>query len=476
VKEAGTNVAPELAAAYADAFAAYLADRGERELGAAYDIGRQAVAAHLSVLDLAEAHHAALQRAIADGSGPPADTLQAGADFLRESLSIFESVHRGYREVQEVARIEHEHVEQLRALADASVALNSSLTVEEILQLTADAARMLIRGQRATVAIFAPDPRLRPLTATSPPLPAEGEAEPARLTARLTGRGRELGMLEVLDGHSRDFSERDDTVLTQLAQLASVAISNAQLYERERTIAQTLQRSLRPGGLPDVPGLSAAVRFRPAGESVELGGDFYDLFEAGGGAWAALIGDVQGKGPDAAAVTALARHTLRAGAVYEQRPSGVLALLHRALREQRSDGRFCTVAHAHLRIGKGRLQVELACGGHPLPLVVHPSGHVEPVGRLGTLLGTDIEPQLYDVTVELREGDVLLLYTDGVTEVRRRRREVFGLAQLTELLSTCGALPPDAVADRVEAAVIEASEGRLRDDMAILAFGPTRRG
>jgi serine phosphatase RsbU (regulator of sigma subunit) len=476
VKEAGTNVAPELAAAYADAFAAYLADRGERELGAAYDIGRRAVAAHLSVLDVAEAHHAAIRQALSDGGGAPEDTLQAGADFLRESLSIFESVHRGYREVQEVARIEHEHVEQLRALADASVALNSSLTVEEILQLTADAARTLIRGTRSTVAIFAPDPRLRPLTATSPPLPAEGEPEPARLTARLTGRGRELGVLEVLDVQARDFSERDDTVLTQLAQLASVAISNAQLYERERTIAQTLQRSLRPGGLPDVPGLSAAVRFRPAGESVELGGDFYDLFEAGGGAWAALIGDVQGKGPDAAAVTALARHTLRAGAVYERRPSGVLALLHKALREQRSDGRFCTVAHAHLRIGRGRVQVELACGGHPLPLVVHPDGLVEPVGRLGTLLGTDIEPQLYDVSVELREGDVLLLYTDGVTEVRWRRREVFGLAQLSELLSTCGALPPDAVADRVEAAVIAASEGRLRDDMAILAFGPTLLG
>ena len=164
MKEAGTHVAPELAAAYADAFAAYLADRGERELGAAYDIGRQAVAARLSVLDLAEAHHAAVRQALADGGGPPADTLQAGADFLRESLSIFESVHRGYREVQEVARIEHEHVEQLRALADASVALNSSLTVEEILQLTADAARTLIGGTRATVAIFAPDPRLRPLT------------------------------------------------------------------------------------------------------------------------------------------------------------------------------------------------------------------------------------------------------------------------------------------------------------------------
>jgi serine phosphatase RsbU (regulator of sigma subunit) len=473
MKEGGTNVAPELAVRYADAFAAYLAARGERELGAAYDLGREAVAARLSVLDLAEAHHSAVRLAMAVSSAGADETLRAAEEFLRESLSIFESVHRGYSEVREVARLEHEHVEQLRALADASVALNSSLTVEEILQLTADAARSLIGGLRATVTIFAPDARLRPLTATSPPLPVEAGPAPSRLTARLTARERELGMLEVLDALERDFSARDESVLTQLAHLASVAISNAQLYERERTIAQTLQRSLRPGALPDVPGLSAAVRFRPAGESVELGGDFYDLFEAGGGAWAALIGDVQGKGPDAAAVTALARHTLRAGAVYEQRPSGVLALLHKALREQRSDGRFCTVAHAHLRIGRNRVQVELSCGGHPLPLVVHADGRVEPVGRLGTLLGTDIEPQLHDVSVELEAGAVLLLYTDGVTEVRVHRREVFGLPQLTKLLGTCAGLPPDAVADRVEAAVLAASGGRLRDDMAILALGAT---
>jgi hypothetical protein len=470
--EGGSNGTPDLSASYAAAFTAYLADRGETQLGAAYDLGRQAVAAHLSVLDLAEAHHAALRAALGDGGRPPEATLQAAADFLRESLSIFESVHRGYSEVREVARIEHEHVEQLRSLADVSVALNSSLTVEEILQLTVDAARDLIGSARATIAIFAPDPRLRPLTATSPTQPTSGGAGPVRMTAQLTGRGSELGMLEVVDLHERAFSERDETILTQLAQLASVAISNAQLYERERTIAQTLQRSLRPGGVPEVPGLSAAVRFRPAGEGVELGGDFYDLYEAGGGAWAALIGDVQGKGPDAAAVTALARHTLRAGARYERSPSGVLALLHKALREQRTDGRFCTVAHAHLRLGDGRMHVDLACGGHPLPLVIHPDGLVEPVGRLGTLLGTDIEPQLYDVTVELSAGDVLLLYTDGVTEVRRRRREVFGLAELSDLLSRCGGLPPDAVADRVEAAVLAASEGRLRDDMAILALGP----
>jgi serine phosphatase RsbU (regulator of sigma subunit) len=458
---------------YREAFAAYLSNRGEQALGAAYDLGREAVAAHLSVLDLADAHHDALRAALADGP-PSEDALEAAEEFLRESLSTFETVHRGYLEVQEVARLEHEHVEQLRALADASVAINLSLTVEEILQLTADTARRIVGVARATVAILAPDPRLRPLTATSPPRLGGGEMEPSRLSARLTGRGRELGMLEVIDAHDREFNARDHAILTQLAQLASVAISNAQLYERERTISRTLQRSLRPGGLPIVSGLSAAVRFHPAGEGIELGGDFYDLFAAGDGAWTALIGDVQGKGPDAAAVTALARHTMRAAAAYESRPSGVLALLHRALRDQSGDeGRFVTVCYAHLRVARERISLELTCGGHPLPLVIHPDGRVQPVGRLGTLLGSDIEPLLTDVAVQLNAGDVLLLYTDGVTEVRRRRREVFGHRPQVALLETCAGLPPDAVADRVENAVMTASEGRLRDDMAILAFGPT---
>jgi serine phosphatase RsbU (regulator of sigma subunit) len=470
------GAAGALADRYALAFAAYLADRGERGLGAAYALGREAVASQLSVLDVAEAHHAALTAALAAPDGvAPDDTVRAAGDFLRECLSLFESVHRGYHEVQEVARIEHEHVMQLRALADASVAINSSLTVEEILQLTADAARELIGVERATVSVNAPDPRLRPLAATAPPRLSHALSSPATLSVPLTDRGAELGTLDAVDRSGREFNAREEAILTQLAQLSSVAIANAQLYEREHTIAHTLQRSLRPGALPRVPGVSAAVRFRPAGEGVELGGDFYDLYRARGDSWAAVVGDVQGKGPDAAAVTALARHTLRAAAAYEERPSGALAYLHRALVEQNGD-RFLTVAYARLTPEEDGILVELACGGHPLPLVVHGDGAVQPVGALGTLLGTDIEPQLTDVSVRLRHGDVLVLYTDGVTEVRRRRREVFGHRQLTELLGTCGGLGPDAVADRIEHTVVAASEGPPRDDVAILALGPVPGG
>jgi serine phosphatase RsbU (regulator of sigma subunit) len=474
-EEEGNNGAPALAARYAAAFSAYLDEQGERELGAAYDLGRDAVAAHLSVLDLAEAHHSALRGALEGASRPPETTLKAAANFLRESLSTFESVHRGYTEVQEVARLEHEYVQQLRALADASVAINSSMTVEEILQMTADSARGITGAERASVAVKATSSRLPPVSATSPEELGGGQPDPARLSARMTDRGNELGAIEVVDHRGRKFTARDRALLDQLAALSSVAVSNARLYDRERTIARTLQRSLRPGALPAVPGLAAAVRFRPAGENVELGGDFYDLYKARDGGWAALIGDVQGKGPDAAAVTALARHTLRAAAAYEDSPSAVLSLLHRALREQRTDDRFITVAYAHMQVAVEHVRLELACGGHPLPLVVHEDGSVDAVGRLGTLLGTDIEPLLADVTVELELGDVLVLYTDGVTEVRRRRTEIFGSNELTELLQGCGGLGPEEIADRIESAVLTASDGRLRDDVAILAFGPTHQ-
>ena len=200
------------------------------------------------MLDLADAHHDALQGRV------DAATLVAPPRTSCARASTFESVHRGYLEVSEVARLEHSYVEQLRALADASVAIDGSLTVEAILQLTADAGREIVHASRATVAVLAPDPRLRPLTATSPARLSPGDAQPARLTANLTRRGKELGVLEVVDTHEREFSARDEAILTQLAQLASVAIFNAQLYDRERTIARTLQRSLRPGALPPVPG------------------------------------------------------------------------------------------------------------------------------------------------------------------------------------------------------------------------------
>src|SRR5215207_5795114 len=463
----------ELQARYHEAFRAWLAHRDERELGAAYALGREAVSAQLSVLDLAEAHHEAARDAVRDEPDPDrrAELVVAAGAFLGEALSTFELANRGYREVQEVARLEHEHVQQLRALADASVKINATLTTEEALQLTVEAAQRVLGARRATITSTSGNAFARNLSAASP---ADGTvAGPLGppIGVMLRSAGRPLGMLEVADGPERAFTPRDEAILAQLGQLASVAIAKSQAYGRERHIAQVLRRSLLPPGLPSVPGLTAAVRFIAAGEGIEVGGDFYDLFRARGTAVTALIGDVCGKGPEAASVTALARHTLRAAAEYESRPSAVLALLHRALRDARDDGRFCTVAYCDFEVRPDGLRMLLCCGGHPLPLVLRAGGVVEPVGKLGTLLGADVEPSLSDVVVELAPGDFVVLYTDGVTEVRAGRKELFGHRDLADLLARCAGLPADSVAQRVQDAVLEAANGRPRDDIAILVVG-----
>jgi serine phosphatase RsbU (regulator of sigma subunit) len=468
----------ELRARYADAFRAWLAHRDEHELGIAYALGREAVSAQLSVLDLAEAHHRAVQEALRDeeDAGRRAELLEAAGVFFGEALSTFEIAHRGYHAVQEVARLEHEHVMQLRTLADASVRINATMTTEEVLQLTVDAAREVLGASHATISSSSGDPFARALSATAPTgggAPGEDAGPP--IGVMLRSAGRPLGMLEVADRPEREFTPRDEAILAQLGQLASVAIAKSQAYTRERHISQVLQRSLLPPSLPRVVGLTAAVRFIAAGEGIEVGGDFYDFFRARDDGVAALIGDVCGKGPEAASVTALARHTLRAAAAYESRPSAVLRLLHGALREARDDGRFCTVAFCNFHLHASGARMLLACGGHPLPLVMRRSGGVEPVGMLGTLLGADVSPVLTDVAVELAPGDMVVLYTDGVTEVRAGSEEIFGHRDLAQLLARSGGLSPDGVAQRVQDTVLEAAGGRPRDDIAILVIGPSER-
>jgi serine phosphatase RsbU (regulator of sigma subunit) len=470
----GATTAPhELQERYQEAFRAWLANRDERELGTAYALGREAVTARVSVLELAEAHHRAAQAALRDEPDPARreELLAAAGVFFGEALSTFEIAHRGYREVQEVARLEHEHVMQLRALAEASVRINASLTTEEVLQLTVEAAQRVLAARRATISSTSGAPFAAGLSAAYPP---DEDPEPSGqpIAVMLRSAGRPLGMLEVVDRRERQFTPRDEAILAQLGQLASVAIAKSQAYTRERHIAQVLQRSLIPPSIPSIPGLTAAVRFIAAGEGIEVGGDFYDFFRARPGAVAALIGDVCGKGPEAASVTALARHTLRAAAAYESRPSAVLGLLHRALRDDRDDGRFCTVAYCDLELREGGVRMVLSCGGHPLPLVVRRDGSVEPVGRLGTLLGADVEPVLSDVAIDLVPGDLVVLYTDGVTEVRVGQEEIFGHRDLIALLRRSAGMHPDGVAQRIQDAVLGAAGGRPRDDIAVMVIGP----
>jgi serine phosphatase RsbU (regulator of sigma subunit) len=285
----------------------------------------------------------------------------------------------------------------------------------------------------------------------------------------MVARGETLGAMTFVTGPSgRRFDERDLELAEELARRCATAIENARLYAERAYIARTLQESLLPAELPEIPGIESAARFRPTGEGQEMGGDFYDLFPSGGRGWTVVVGDVCGKGPDAAAVTALARYTLRAAAMRERLPSRGLHLLNEALLRQRTDRRFCTVAYAYLETVASGVRLGFASGGHPLPLLVRPDGTVEPVGAPGTLLGVVPDPTFEDRSVELSPGDALVFYTDGVIEERGDG----GLEedQLEALLRDCAGKGADAIAARVEEEAIRSRNGHPRDDIAVLVL------
>jgi integral membrane sensor domain MASE1/anti-sigma regulatory factor (Ser/Thr protein kinase) len=252
--------------------------------------------------------------------------------------------------------------------------------------------------------------------------------------------------------------------------LAAIITERRRVEDTVEYIADTLQESLLPSHLPEIPGLEAAAEFRPAGGPHVVGGDFYDLFQGDDGSWAVVVGDVCGKGASAAAVTGLARYTLRAASMGESRPSRVLAVLNGALLRQRSPHEFCTVAFARLeRNGAQNVRATVSSGGHPLPLVLRAEGPVETVGSHGTLLGVVAEPELRDSTVELRAGDALVLYTDGLTDAYAPERIVTP-ADLAAALAGSAGRPAPEIARDVARTLLDDSEAEPRDDIALLVL------
>ena len=299
-------------------------------------------------------------------------------------------------------------------------------------------------------------------------------ATPAGLgTARsvivpLRARGRALG---VLAAGFDDLGSADDAealaLFEDLARRAALAIDNARLYAERDQVARTLQRSLLPGALPPVPGVELAGRYVAAGEGNEVGGDFYDCFATGGGDWALVIGDVCGKGAEAAALTALARYTLRAAAQHARSPQAVLHELNDALLRHELGYRFCTVLYASLTPHEDGVTVRIATGGHPLPLVLRAGGEVETAGSPGTLLGILDDPDITEHGFELGPGDTLVLVTDGVTEATAADRED-GPNRLAALLADHAGADAAAIAEAVERDALEAQGGAARDDVAVL--------
>ena len=295
---------------------------------------------------------------------------------------------------------------------------------------------------------------------------------------------RVIGTLELATtGDSgRRLTRGDLSLAEDLGARAAIAVEHARLHEALSHIAATLQRALAPPPAPRVPGLSIAVRFRaaglqelqsegalsPAGVGPRVGGDFYDFFHGAGG-WMIVVGDVTGKGPEAAAVTSVARYTLRTAAMYENEPNLVLARLNDALVSNPDHRQLCTAVCVFVEPHEAGTRLIVACAGHPPPLRVAADGSVTPVGRVGTLLGAFEEGRWRTDTVDLALGESLVLYTDGVTDTRGAS-ERFGQERLAGALAQLGPVDAEALAAGVDAALLEFEEGAQRDDVALLVL------
>ena len=306
-----------------------------------------------------------------------------------------------------------------------------------------------------------------------------GEAEPSAaelleadqrssMIVPLVARDRVLGTisLTVLRSSRRPALTRDDLAFAmEVATHAAVALDNARLYEQQRDIAGILQGALVPRALPPVPGATVAARHRAGMKGTEVGGDFYDLFEVGGH-WMAVVGDVCGKGPEAAALTALARHTVRATA--QLGPAGAVARVHEAIRAS-GEHTYCTLCCAELRPGPDGIAASVTTAGHPEPWVVGPDGSVKRLAVTGPLVGAFDDPTFTAQDIGLAPGSILFICSDGLPEARRNG-EFFGDHRLGALLSALSGDAPEDMLKRLEEEIVRFVEGNPRDDLAMFAL------
>ena len=457
-----TSVIP-VERAYAAAFGDYLAHGDEAALRAAYELGREAVMEQLSVLELAGIHHRVLASSVLDrvGSSDIERITGAGADFFIETMSAFEMLQRGFREATETARLEKEHVDQLRQLTAASLAIHASLSLEGILHLLMDRSRELTGARCGLASVVVGDRRQvdaewircsreeshrlqfarsservgvgrsgrssrrsEEMAARSgwdvgstddPPAAALFPPDLDGLAAPLVDRdGQAIGVIHLFDKTDGAFSESDGSRLAQLAHVASVAIENAQLYERERQIGLALQRRLLPARLPEIPGLSLEARYVPGGVGVLVGGDWYDVIRLPDDEVGVAVGDVMGRGASAASVMGQVRAAFRAYAVGGEPPEVVVGKLNDLIQTLGLVD-FSTMVYLVVNPSSGRASMVRA--GHPPPLLVHANGGTAYLdGGPGMALGVSLDPGYEPVTLDMDPGALLLLYTDGLVE------------------------------------------------------------
>ncbi len=276
--------------------------------------------------------------------------------------------------------------------------------------------------------------------------------------------GRTIGAMTLVNAEShRRFDAEALSVARQIADRAATAVENSRLYTSRSQIAATLQRSLLPDALPEIDGWELAALYRAAGEGMEVGGDFYDVFAVDGG-WLLMIGDVTGKGVAAAAMTALVRHSARIIAEDTPRPERILGRLDATLRSQ---PRLSLCSLLCLHVSGERLT--LSSAGHPLPLLISDAGTIRTIGAPGPLLGAFDDSAWLETAIDVGAEEMLLLYTDGVTDTVGEAGR-FGDERLRLLVAEAAGLSVDALLDRLDGRLTGFQVGAQADDTAALAL------
>ncbi len=262
------------------------------------------------------------------------------------------------------------------------------------------------------------------------------------------------------------FEIADLGLAEELGQHLGVAIRVDRMFRHRSAVAEALQGSLLPATLPDVPGLDLFAAYQPASEGLEVSGDFYDVFPVTGG-WAITVGDVCGKGQEAAAMTAAARHAIRVLAHWDPDPANVLAKVNEVMLAGDYEDRFVTAKLAYLRWEGARLRVTLASAGHPGPALVRPDGRVDVLSGGGLPLGLfpDADPQTEEL--ELAEDDLLFFYSDGLTDARSPDMRYFEDSLADELAGLAGRSAAET-ARMMQSLVSSFAQDELRDDLTIL--------
>jgi sigma-B regulation protein RsbU (phosphoserine phosphatase) len=292
------------------------------------------------------------------------------------------------------------------------------------------------------------------------------------LAVPLIARRRLLGIALAGRSAGSGYARDDAGLLLDLARRAALAVDNSRLYEERTAIAQALQSSLLPPELPTVAHVEFGARYAAAGAGNEVGGDFYDVFELPDGQWAVAIGDVCGKGPEAAAITGLARNVLRLLGREGIAPPEVLRRLNTAILDLGDRGRFCTATMATVRASPAGLTVFLSAAGHPLPVLVTAAGASSFAGSCGSLLGVLSDVDVSADEVILAPGDALVFYTDGVTE-RRNGDRMFGDESLLAICAAAAGSSADDLAGLLDQGVRDFGEEASRDDLAVLVVRAT---